>query len=102
METSENKTILAGRRIHPLLPRAGRISAAFILLAATGLLASWLVPETTFQAALENEFIKHLKKKLDTYNAHLPEDRLYVQTDKPLYEPGDDIWLSAFIRDGIS
>ena len=63
---------------------------------------TWLTPEGYFQAALENDFIQSLKQKLTEYNNHLPEDRLYLQTDKPLYEPGDDIWLCAFVRDGLS
>ena len=31
-----------------------------------------------------------------------PEERLYVQLDKPFYEPGDDIWLSGYLRDGVT
>ena len=45
-----------------------------------------------------NEFLQSLKVKLDSYNKSFPEDRVYVQLDKPLYKPGETIWLSAFIR----
>jgi len=45
-----------------------------------------------------NEFLQSLKVKLDNYNKSFPEDRVYVQLDKPLYKPGETIWLSAFIR----
>lgn len=45
-----------------------------------------------------NEFLQSLKVKLDNHNKSFPEDRVYVQLDKPLYKPGETIWLSAFIR----
>ena len=45
-----------------------------------------------------NEFLSSLKEKLSNYNQSYPEDRVYVQLDKPLYKPGETIWLSAFIR----
>ncbi len=45
-----------------------------------------------------NEFLSSLKEKLSNYNQSFPEDRVYVQLDKPLYKPGETIWLSAFIR----
>ncbi|MBW6482347.1 MAG: hypothetical protein K0B10_04730 [Vicingaceae bacterium] len=45
-----------------------------------------------------NDFLKSLKTKLTNFNNEYPEDRVYVQLDKPLYKPGETIWLSAFIR----
>lgn len=81
---------------------AKKMSAILTLVALTVAISSWFLPATYFQVALENDFIKALRKKTETYNAHAPEDRIYLQTDKPLYEPGDDIWISAFIREGIS
>ena len=81
---------------------AKKMSLVLTVLALTALASSWLLPETYFQVALENDFIKALHKKLNEYTTRLPEDRLYLQTDKPFYEPGDDIWISAFMRDGAS
>lgn len=49
-----------------------------------------------------NEFLQSLKVKLDKYNQSVPEDRVYVQLDKPLYKPGETIWLSAFVRNASS
>jgi len=49
-----------------------------------------------------NEFLQSLKVKLDNYNKSFPEDRVYVQLDKPLYKPGETIWLSAFIRNATN
>ncbi|WP_317896545.1 MG2 domain-containing protein [Aurantibacillus circumpalustris] len=79
-----------------------KMSLLATLVAIAGLVASWLVPETFYQAALENDFIKALQKKLTAYNAHMPEDRVYIQTDKSFYEPGDDIWISGLVREGTS
>ncbi|MDP2385067.1 MAG: MG2 domain-containing protein [Bacteroidota bacterium] len=66
---------------------------------ATAILAfsllAWVTPSRYYQQALENEFIKDLKKKLTSYNEEFPEDRVYIQFDKPMYEPGETIWFSA-------
>lgn len=63
---------------------------------------AYLTPNSYYQAAMENDFIKGLKEKIALYNKTAPEDRVYLQLDKPMYEPGDDIWIAAYIRDGIS
>jgi hypothetical protein len=61
---------------------------------------AWMYPEGYYQLAMENEFIKSVKEKVSAYNKQMPEDRLYVQMDKPLYSPGETMWLSVFIRNG--
>lgn len=72
-----------------------------VTVIATSVMA-WLTPASYYQAAMDNDFIRGLKEKLTEYNQKLPEDRVYLQLDKPLYEPGDDIWFSAYVRDGLS
>lgn len=42
---------------------------------------------------------KTLSNIFKTWNDSLPEDRIYVQCDKPFYSPGETIWFSVFIRD---
>lgn len=71
-------------------------------ITATALIGmiGWMAPANYYQIAVENEFIKSIKKKFTAYNQQLPEDRVYVQFDKPMYEPGDNIWFNAFIRNG--
>ena len=64
--------------------------------------AAWMNPGGYFYPDSENEFIRTLKKKTSTYTTLLPQDRIYVDFDKPFYEPGETIWLSVFIRDGQS
>lgn len=72
-----------------------------LAIGATALsLTAWITPQRYYQALLDNEFITGLKKKLSAYNEALPEDRVYLHFDKPFYEPGDDIWFSAYVRDG--
>jgi hypothetical protein len=73
------------------------------VLAATGLfaLASWMAPGY-YRMAVENDFLRSLKKKTTAYTDKLPEDRVYLQFDKPFYNPGETIWFSAFVRDGQS
>jgi alpha-2-macroglobulin-like protein len=55
-----------------------------------------------FKAIAENDLIKSISQKLLAYNNELPEDRVYLHLDKPFYEPGDDIWFSAYVRDGAT
>jgi len=74
------------------------VSISITLLA----LVAWITPSNVYQLAMENDFIRSLKKKLSSYNEQRPEDRVYVQFDKPMYEPGDNIWFSAFIRDAAT
>ncbi|MEH0155845.1 MG2 domain-containing protein [Limibacter armeniacum] len=35
--------------------------------------------------------------KLAAYTEALPQEKIYVQMDKPFYKPGDNIWLSVFL-----
>ncbi len=63
---------------------------------------AYITPNSYYQAIIENDFIRELKDKLTAFTKTAPEDRVYVQLDKPMYEPGDDIWFAAYIRDGIT
>jgi hypothetical protein len=72
-----------------------------IAIAATSLLA-WITPSDYYTSVMENDFVRSIKEKLTEYNQKMPEERVYLQLDKPFYEPGDDIWVSAYVRDGVS
>ncbi|MBL7922114.1 MAG: hypothetical protein JNJ40_17500 [Bacteroidia bacterium] len=63
-------------------------------------LAAWVTPSNVYKFAMDNEVIAMIKKKLTKYNDALPEDRVYLHFDKPFYEPGENIWFSAYVRDG--
>ncbi len=76
-------------------------SAIALSASALGLLA-WITPANYYQLIQENDLIRSLKKKLTAFNEQMPEDRVYMQFDKPMYEPGDNIWFSAFVRDATT
>ncbi|MCX6295612.1 MAG: MG2 domain-containing protein [Bacteroidetes bacterium] len=82
-------------KINRIVPIAG-ISLAMLAMVA------WITPSNYYQLAMDNEFIRSIKSKLSAYQQKLPEDRLYVQFDKPFYEPGDNIWFTTYVRDGQS
>ena len=79
-----------------------KLSQVVVLSITILALVAWIAPSNVYQLAMENDFIRSLKKKLTTYNEQKPEDRIYLQFDKPLYEPGDNIWFSAFVQDAIT
>lgn len=56
-----------------------------------------LVVLTGFQVADEHPFLEKLNEKLRAYLANYPEEKVYVQLDKPFYKPGEDIWLNVFV-----
>lgn len=76
----------------------GKLLATLTFTAIVLGLMSWIGPSTVFQQAIENDFIKGLKAKLDAFNNDMPEDRVYVQFDKPFYQPGETVWFSAYVR----
>jgi TonB-dependent SusC/RagA subfamily outer membrane receptor len=45
-------------------------------------------------------FLKKLEDKLSEYQRRVPEEKLYLQLDKPFYKPGDVIWLSGYLVNG--
>lgn len=47
-------------------------------------------------------FIKQLQEKLSFYLKIRGEETVYVQTDKPFYSNGEDIWFTAFVVDATN
>lgn len=41
--------------------------------------------------------IKELKRKLDIFTEQFPAERVYAQTDRTDYFPGQDLWFSAYL-----
>ncbi len=95
MAKKSKSIAMRSKKVNRIVPIAG-ISLAMLAMVA------WITPSNYYQLAMDNEFIRSLKTKLSAYQQKLPEDRLYVQFDKPFYEPGDDIWFSTYVRDGQS
>ena len=84
---------MRSKKMNRIVPIAG-ISLAMLAMVA------WITPSSYYQLAMDNEFIRSIKSKLSAYQQKLPEDRVYVQFDKPFYEPGDNIWFTTYVRDG--
>ena len=47
-----------------------------------------------------SDWLDKLLQRAVSFTTTHPEERVYVQTDKPFYKPGEDIWFSAYIRNG--
>jgi alpha-2-macroglobulin-like protein len=58
------------------------------------------IPLMAFVVA-ENPFILKIVRNLALINSRLPEEKIYVTTDKPFYKPGETIWLAAFVVNGL-
>lgn len=43
--------------------------------------------------------VDSLKKKFNQYQKNWPGERVFLQTDKPIYDPGETVWFSAFLVD---
>ena len=64
-----------------------------------------------FQQQQLNEALRLLHSKSDTldieqrildYYARVPQERIYLHTDKPYYVPGDTIWFRAHLVDAVT
>lgn len=77
--------------------RPGHI--AFLASAALLGLMSWMAP-TSYQPIQENDLIRFIKNRSKDALDQRPEDRVYLHTDKSLYQPGESIWFSAYVRNG--
>jgi len=51
-----------------------------------------------YQFTTITEFLKILQEKFAGFHNLFPEDKVYVQLDKPFYKPGETIWYSAYVR----
>ena len=76
-----------------------KLRSAVVAITAMILLGS-LMPSTFTEEFMKNDFLIGLTAKLKKINTERPEDRVYLQFDKPMYKPGETIWFSAYIRNG--
>ncbi len=51
----------------------------------------------SFTATEDPLFLQKLFESLRRYNSSYPEEKIYLQLDKPFYKPGEDIWFNAFV-----
>jgi TonB-dependent SusC/RagA subfamily outer membrane receptor len=45
----------------------------------------------------EHPFVKQIRASLNQYHTSYPEEKIYLQLDKPFYKPGEDIWFNVFL-----
>ncbi|MBK8845776.1 MAG: hypothetical protein IPO27_04085 [Bacteroidetes bacterium] len=75
------------------------VMATLCFLSITGAL---LIADTVFTPIFESELLKQLKDKYIKHTEDFPQERIYLQVDKPLYEPGESIWFGAYLRDAAT
>jgi alpha-2-macroglobulin-like protein len=56
-----------------------------------------LVGALGFRKNEDPAYIGRLKQKLHERNTKFPEEKIYVQFDKPFYKPGEKVWFNAMI-----
>lgn len=79
-------------------PKSVLIPSVAVL--AVVLLSFVMLPNQQPAKQVFNGILEDLLRNLKTASEMQPEDRLYLHLDKPFYKPGEDIWFTAYIRDG--
>ncbi len=47
----------------------------------------------------DDTLLNRLKKKVAHYHKAIPQEKIYIQIDKPIYKPGEAIWGTIYVRD---
>src|SRR5581483_11027628 len=42
-----------------------------------------------------------VKSNIEYLGTNLPQEKIYIQFDKPAYAPGETVWFKAYIMSGI-
>src|SRR3954452_16480002 len=50
---------------------------------------------------ISRSFAQRLDSALATYANGFPQERMYLQYDKPVYSPGETLWFKAYLMNGI-
>lgn len=69
---------------------------ALLLVGSLGVLSALFNPGPLFS---DHPFFKTLSKQLFDYKTTQQADKVYLQLDRSLYEPGESVWFSAYVRD---
>lgn len=48
------------------------------------------------------DLISKIKERVLLFNKLWPSENIYIQTDRPFYQPSDDIWFSLYLVDGTT
>lgn len=66
------------------------------------LILTGLAVLTSFVVDTELPFVAQLKNKIKQYNEKYAEEKLYVQSDKTIYKPGEYIFYNAFLTEATT
>lgn len=62
----------------------------------------FLIAAMTPTQSLIPEDLRQLLRSMSIWQEERPEDKVYVQMDRPFYKPGETLWFSAYVRNGAS
>jgi alpha-2-macroglobulin-like protein len=79
-----------------------KIIKGLLLGASAATVFAFILPKEFYTPVNDSEVTLNIRKKTQLFTKHVSEERVYLQFDKPMYEPGEDIWLAAYIEDGKS
>lgn len=51
---------------------------------------------------VQDGFLEKIKKSLLVYQEQLPQEKIYVHTDKPYYTTGERIWFKTYLANGTN
>src|SRR6478609_9556692 len=54
-----------------------------------------------FTILISKSFAQRIDSTLAIYANQFPQERMYLQYDKPVYSPGETIWFKAYLMNGI-
>lgn len=66
------------------------------------LILAGLTVLTSFAVNADLPFVAQLKDRIRQYNAKFGEEKLYIQTDKTFYKPGEHIFYNAFLTEAAT
>lgn len=79
-----------------LVSKRIKLIAGIMLLCLAGVFSA-LSSSSTIDLS---EYIQRMRNGILSIYKTLPEDRVYLHFDKPMYKPGETIWFSAYLRNG--
>ena len=51
---------------------------------------------------IDDKFIIELSARLENFNKAFPREKIYLQLDRTVFQPGEDLWFKGYILDHIS
>ncbi len=47
----------------------------------------------------DKSFVEQLRQQIESFNTSHPEEKVFVHTDRQVYQPADDLWFKAYVVD---